>query len=402
MNILLYLLCIACLLPLHANQQGVILKPCIDLVGQPLKASGLSYNNLPHAGGRKRPFDACPRMHQLLYNEIVEIIKQDQDELHIRVPNIFYITAQHKTPQSSFWTHKDNIVLLDTLDDKVKAHIPVPIDYKKPNQNLAHTITLAHPWQSKACACTFSVGTRFICKPIKKGAQKVVAYAAHPHTQQLVTMAIPIAHCIIHNENNPDQIHSRYTKLLKEWAQTPGTIAYVWGGSSLVLSNHTDHYKETAVTVREKQSSIYEYINTAEQYKTGFDCSGLIMRAAQTAGLPYYFRNTTTLATYLKPVAQAQDLKEGDLIWIPWHVMAIGDLKENTIIEARHYNHGYGKLHEIQINKVFKDIDTFTDLFNAIAQDKPLHRLNRQGESIEIIRQAKILAIDSCWNQSYT
>ena len=402
MNILLYLLCIACLLPAHAYQQGVVLKPCVDLVGQPLKVSGLSYEHLPHAGGRKRPFDACPRMHQLLYNETVEIIKEDQDELYIRVPHIFYITAQCKTPQSSFWTHKDNIVLLNTLNDKVRAHIPAPIDYKKPNQNHPNTITLARPWQSKTCDCTFSVGTRFMCRPIKKGAKKIVAYATHPHTQEFTTMAIPTTHCITHHENNPNLIHSRYTKLLKDWAHIPGTIAYVWGGSSLVPNKHINQYKERAVSVDGPEATAYEYINTAGHFKTGFDCAGLIMRAAQTAGLPYYFKNTTTLAAYLKPVAQAQDIKEGDLIWIPWHVMAIGDLKKNTIIEARHYSHGYGKIHEIKLNKEFKDIDTFTDLFNVVAQGKPLYRLNKQGEPIAIIREAKILAIDSCWNQSYT
>ena len=237
---------------------------------------------------------------------------------------------------------------------------------------------------------------------LKKGVKKVIAYAIHPHTQQLVTMAIPTTHCIIHQKNSTSTIHNRYAKLLKEWAHAPGTIAYVWGGSSLVPTNHTDQYKEIAVSVHGQPASAYEYINTAKQYKTGFDCSGLILRATQTAGLPYYFRNTTTLATYLKPVTQVTDLKEGDLIWIPGHVMAIGDLKAHTIIEARHYSHGYGKLHEIKLNKEFKDIDTFTDLFNAIAHGKPLYRLNKQGESVDVIRQAKILAVDSCWNQSYT
>ena len=161
----------------------------------------------------------------------------------------------------------------------------------------------------------------------------------------------------------------------------PGTIAYVWGGCSLTEPYSGDQFEEINVpsSLDNKQAIGYQYIGSTAQPKTGFDCSGLILRAAQIAGMPYYYKNSTTIATHLKPIDHFSDIKDGDLIWIPWHIMAIGDLKRNIIIEARHYNDGYGKLHAIKLNKLFKDINTFADLFNAIAQKKTLYRLDKIG-----------------------
>ncbi len=73
--------------------------------------------------------------------------------------------------------------------------------------------------------------------------------------------------------------------------------------------------------------SVYERTECTQHPMSGFDCAGIISRAAQMCGIPYYFKNTYTLAHYLKSLSIDTHLQEGDLIWIPGHVMIVSDLK---------------------------------------------------------------------------
>jgi len=47
---------------------------------------------------------------------------------------------------------------------------------------------------------------------------------------------------------------------------------------------------------------------------SGFDASGLILRAAQIAGLPYFYKNSTTALANLHAVLPARLPKEGDIL----------------------------------------------------------------------------------------
>lgn len=357
-------------IPLHA-QKGVVLKPIIDLVGYPIANNKISYHNLPSAESSQQSPDICPRAQQLLYNETVEIIKQTKTEYCVKVPHLFYVTANNDNPQSTFWTHKNNIISYSELSKQAQSCIPKPYNKnKKVKQNI---IVLSKPSHNRALNYTFSAGTRFICSLKNNNKRYFTAYAICPKTLQPIILKIPRSDAIIVKENGRQTARALFVTLLKSWAHLPGTIAYVWGGCSLTDILHSEHPK------------------------SGFDCTGLILRAAQAAGLPYYYKNSTTIARYLKPVPSLDNLQEGDLIWIPGHIMAIADLKKNTIIEARHYNDGYGKVHEIKLNYLFKDIATFADLYDAIAQHKPLYRLTKEGKISKTIMQAKILSIDSCY-----
>lgn len=381
---------------IHEYHKGVVLKPVINVVGQPI-LKDYTYDQFPYAGA-SNPFQACPRLHQLLYNETVEIIKQEGNELYIKIPHAFYITAQNKVPQCHFWTHKDTIVPLSSLDEQQQNCIVRPLSYETPNQQSDMVVTLAYPWYCKTCSTTFSAGTRFVCRPHKKGARSINVYALHPKTHKPLSFNIPRNYCVINNDDKK-QIKTCYVQLLKDWAHTPGIIPYVWGGCSLIAPL-TEKATFFEVPATQQNSTAYIY-DKANSLINGFDCAGLILRAAQAAGMPYFYKNTTTLATYLKPITDIKDLTEGDLIWIPWHVMAVANLERNTLIEARHYNHGFGKVHEIELNKVFKDIHSYADLYHAIKNHKALYRLDKAGKAVETIKQAKLLSIESCWHQHH-
>jgi hypothetical protein len=76
--------------------------------------------------------------------------------------------------------------------------------------------------------------------------------------------------------------------------------------------------------------------------------------------------------------------------------MMVADTKKNTLIEARGYPHGYGKVHEISVSEQFKNIHTFSDLLNAFRMKKPLQRLDRSGTVTDTISSFKILPLAQC------
>lgn len=399
MRLLLLLYCLASTHILYTYQQAIVLKPCIDVVAYPLAGTGLTYESLSYAVSNKTPYDACPRIHQLLYNEVVEILQEKGNEVYIRVPHVFYIASDIKKPQSCFWTQKDNIVPLHKIDKHIQAYIPPIIDYRKKGKELDQPsiIALSRPWHSTLCDCTFSAGTRFVCKNLTRGTH-LIAYAIHPHTKQVVELSIPFSHYIMPAYTDQRRAHLIYMKLVKDWTNTQALIPYVWGGCSFVhTACSNDQFKKLPIELSHITGNSYAYDIKSPYGKTGFDCAGLISRAAQSAGFPYYYKNTTTLVHFLKPITQKKEIQEGDLVWIPGHVMIIGDITNHTIIESRHYDHGYGKLHEIPLSQVFKGMHTFNDLHDAIMHHKPLYRLDKNGTMIATIREAKILAIDSCW-----
>ena len=119
----------------------------------------------------------------------------------------------------------------------------------------------------------------------------------------------------------------------------------------------------------------------------------MIARAAQMCEIPYFCKNTTTIERCLTPLSKDNKPIPGDIIWIPGHVMVIADLANNTLIEARGYKHGYGKVHEIPLNEEFKGINTYHDLINAYHNNKAIIRLDRNGNEQETIINLKLLQL---------
>src|SRR5690242_14758475 len=86
---------------LQSAEKAVICVPIADLIGQSLHSlhalrdtynSYNLYQQLPVCG-EKNTHISCPRLHQLVYNDVVEIIKYEHDEVCIQIPNLYYLTA---------------------------------------------------------------------------------------------------------------------------------------------------------------------------------------------------------------------------------------------------------------------------------------------------------------------
>jgi len=124
------------------SKKAVIIVSVADLVDQKMeKLSGpqsvqLAYEQLPLCGGNTAPKIACFRIHQLLFNEVVEILEEKEQEIRIRIPNFFYIIPTSNKPQVTYWTLKKNIITFDKIQKYTGdlAKISLPLSFKNSNE----------------------------------------------------------------------------------------------------------------------------------------------------------------------------------------------------------------------------------------------------------------------------
>ena len=75
--------------------------------------------------------------------------------------------------------------------------------------------------------------------------------------------------------------------------------------------------------------------------------------------------------------------------------MVVSDTDKNLLIEARSYSHGYGKLHEIPIGKVFEGIETYKDLTDAYFGKKVIKRKDKQGKIRDTFTNLQLFSMAS-------
>ena len=363
-------ICLLFLLSPIWAQQGFVKVPVADLIGHPMSVH--AYGQLPYCGADPDPFTVCPRIHQLLLHESVEIIAEKNHQVCIKTPNLFFITKQNKHPHNIFWTLKKNVQ-------------PISNEDKLPKSNAS--ISLLHPFFNSKTGQTYSAGTTFAIKETNRNG--VIAWAFNGITHTFEPIRIPKAHCFLPAKEK-DKKRDQFVGLCRVWAHET-YIPYVWGGTSY-LEKQTDPFFIQEKVIHNKKLAHFSFAHEKAQ-KTGFDCAGLIWRAAQMCGIPFFYKNTTTIAHYLKPVKKAKQLKKGDIIWIAGHVMIVGSVEKNTLIEARGYNHGFGKVQEIPLHHVFKHIKTFDQLFVHQQKKLPFYRMDSSQKVVQTIHELKVLQL---------
>jgi hypothetical protein len=388
--------------PLCSAYKAVVINPVIDLVGDALhyhiKAAIMPqmYKQIPAYTSHKT-YDICPRIHQLLFNEVVEVIEEKGYEIHIKIPQLFYITSSNNKPCTSFWTLKKNVMPLLFFENRNLSYaIPPQITCDSLHIPHTHVVTLTVPWYDAITQQYYSVGTRFVhCQEQTIPGQQAI-WVFNKSLQTIQKSHIPCSYCITEIPHQQSEKIALFVTLLKQWTQfNDGIIPYVWGGCSFTRL-HKEYFQEKHLRVHQQKVTIFSRSDESI-IKSGFDCAGLIARAAQIAGIPYFFKNTTTASYYLNSLANSESIEAGDLLWIPGHVMVLVDLQMHTLIEARAYEHGYGKVHEIPIKQVFLGISNFHDLYKAYIEKRPLKRLDKSGNVRETFTDWKILKLSSAW-----
>lgn len=386
---------------IKSSDLAFVCVPVADLLGEPVQCTP-SFNEFqklpvcpesPGAGG------SYARIQQLLFNEIVKIIQTKNDQAEVEIFHLFYLKApDFTTPHTRYWTQMSNLQRFSELPRAVHAIVPHQINFQKKTDNLHRpSLVLTMPWKDPASGLHFSAGTRFVMTNDQPSKKKYSVYIFDKAHNRVCITSIARSLCFYAPQacKIKDRIEA-FVTLLKKWANlTTGFIPYVWGGASFVhLCNHNTPF----IKQKTEQSSFFSRPCCSDTPKTGFDCTSLVARAAQICDIPYFCKNSSTALHVLKTIEPGMPLSAGDLIWIPGHIMVVSDLEKNLIIEARHYSNGYGKVHEIPLDKQFKGIKTFQDLQQVLRENKPLERLDSTGRVATTLNSCKILSLKSLWN----
>lgn len=310
---------------------------------------------------------SCPRAHQGLYNELATIIEERENCVKIVCNNIVYgYDSESKEALNSFWVYKKDLAELKNLSDDLLNSIPSP-QYAQ-----EATIVLTYPWK------TFSVGTRF--KHIQEQ-DTLIAYAirrADFTNNTTIIDFVPRKNAIIETKKHHHAARKLFVKNINELidrvsstsqASISSVIPYVWGGSSFAVPYQDNFYLENGSWQRSGKNDPY----------SGYDCSEFVMRMAQIAGIEFPWKTTLIMEQCKKALSKNEPLENGDLIWIPGHVMIVSNIKQNEIIEARGYKGGYGRVHRLKLDQCFDGIASYEDLLKKYRKKKTIQLKDKQG-----------------------
>ncbi len=364
------------------GERAVIMVPIADAVTQPLGNTS-KYARLPCSPSDSEHHEQ--RAYQFIFNELVTITNKQNNEVECAIDTVFYHDT-HKKPVNTFWTLEKNVRRLADLSHPLNAKA-IPFFGK----SSLVTLVLKAPWYDSATRCHYALGTRFVRVPQHDTpiscAVRINNYVANKMVITHISRDKALLDVDVPRE--PQNKIGLFVNLLKSWADHPdGHFPYVWGGCSGTETsvNYGGSYKPSPAP--SEPYGLY----------SGFDCSSVILRAAQLCGIPYFYRNTSTLVHYLKPLEKSDQLQEGDLIWMPGHVMVVSDIQSNVLIQAAGYDSGYGTLHSLSLSQAFADISSYQELLTAYFDKRSLKRLKASGELYREAPLFLLLKLKSVWD----
>jgi hypothetical protein len=358
--------------------EAVVISPVADLFMHPMSElskkyeNSLTYEEIPISGTPT----TCPRLYQLLANEKVTVIKERGEEVNVKIPNIICV-LKNGSRLSSYWMRKKDLMPLRNIPH---AHEVIPESISPENPAPAHCVTLAKPWIERLTNTHFSAGTRFLSLGIE--VKKYIIAVFDPKQKRYIKALCPIKKCMTQPARDLKNQRMQMVALLRSWISKWHTVPYAFGGCSVrTFVSQSSHARQKQMVLANGESeAYYEWPGHNDEYpKTGLDCSNLILLATHMCGIPYVCKNSLAVLTLLPPVTRENSLEEGDIIWVDKHVMVVADLERNTLIEARGYDSGYGRVHEIPLYEEFKGINTYKELMDCYLNNTPIERLNKDG-----------------------
>lgn len=313
------------------------------------------------------------RSHQILFNEVVEVIQEEGSHLQIVCSNLVYgYDAISGNPSNTFWIEKEHVLFLDeNFQQKVIPLIPSD-----------KTLILVLPWDK------YSAGTRFI-RDVKRDTEKVygIAYIEN-NLDNIIYAAVPKRLAREESSLSVKQKRELFVKLsyalIADAKEKMGVIPYVLGGSGYIFPYKDGDFFEV-VGCFDRIGDRYPYV--------GYDCSELIFRLCAMSGIEFPYKTTGVIRKKLQVITQKEDLQEGDLLWYPGHVMIVSDLKKNEVIEVRGYESGYGDLHILPLSQCFAGVKSFADLYKAYEEKKPLTLLNKDQKPMRQLEEFLFLQL---------
>lgn len=343
------------------------------------------YNQMPFSPHQSD--HSCYRAHQFIFNEVVSIIQEKDDEVQVEPENIYYVNESGKE-KNYYWLLKKNIKKLNRIYPRKIDLTIIPEPFSKPIYN-KNILTLKLPWEN------FLVGTRFVRSTSLDDEMYYGIWMINRNSRRVLRYVPKELAIISYPEDQKDAI-KEFVEIIKSWINyQSGVIPYLWGGKSFIKKFPENYFYQINDVEAGKKISYWTRPEITDIPYTGFDCSGLIFRAAQIFGLPYFFANTATLSKKMKPLKKDEEIEEGDLIWYQGHVLIVSDIKNNKLIEAAGYQSGFGKLHEIELERVFENINTYQDISDAYFKKSGLKRIDINKNVIRQIPKFLILKMTS-------
>lgn len=390
---------------LSAEETWALVKvPSTDLSLGRLSRSTYSpyayYNEFPCAPDKGA--SACLRFHQLKFNELVKVRTHSAHEVKCEVQHFFY-RGHDKKEYKTAWVLKEDLIFLKDLPYKsVLPHIPPPCRRNVPvSQYNKNILTLTQPWFDKKTGHTYSAGTRFVRNASADTKDSYAIFVIASDSLRSRVRHVPREVALVAYPQDIPQATALFVKILKEWAHAQeGIIPYVFGGCSYNGKIVPRGFSLISHIRSGKEISYWQRKNLQQQSLSGFDCASMILCAAQICGIPYFYKNSSTLYCEMEMLKKNETIQDGDILWYSGHLMVVSDVKKNLLIEAAGYDTGYGKVHEISIDKVFKRIATYKELVAAYHKKAPLERLHSSGRSLKPIYNLKIFTLKSLWKNT--
>lgn len=367
-------------------QEVVFVDPVVNLCSKQLSAYGKAtqawYDEQPFsdAGG---PFD-CLRTAQALFNETATVIAWDKNshELCVEFPHL--ITEYQGIPiRPRFWCWDSHVVPKEKMLRSAVGD--------------ANYITLQQLWHDASHARTYSAGTRFVRVPEKDTDLGYGILLYVPELKKNSVRIIPKHLVVLPDAHLSCDERRRLCKhLVQTWARGTTIIPYVWGGASYTmrLPDHAPKKKHGFFAHHPITFWVREPYDPRSVY--GFDCSSLILRAAQIFDIPYFFKTSYAAYALGHEIENWKDVREGDIVAWPGHMFMISDVKKGLLIESKGYDAGFGQVQEVHLSTRLQNIASYQQLFNRYKQGMPLLELDSQGNVIKVIPLFKIISLCGC------
>ena len=369
-------------------QKAVVINPIANCLRNQVSAympkslTSYIYRNLPASSETKI---GSLRIGQMLYNEQVTV---DEDNSHspevlVTLPYQYYDSENQQYRYLKTWMLRDDLTVIDSSD--VYNYVPRQCE-ELPNANQS-IISLKTPYTSNTTERTYSAGTYFVFDPVYSTPDQYIVYEYSPNTEYFETTAIPRDNCIQFTQAlKPSERRKQFLNTVKQWTDdldnTQRILPFVWAGASYCNGIDNDAYT----------NSYGDWIWPQFFGKQdGFDQSGLILRAARTAFIPYNYKTTSTLYQ-AAPARNADAVKPGDIICTNGMSMVISD--DNTLIDSAGYTSGFAGVTRRPIHQRIQGINTLDDLREAYKNKQPLTMLNSNGEHTRDIHEYTIVSFE--------
>lgn len=334
--------------------------------------------------------------------DIFNIVEYENGELinysgdYIKIEHPFYFYEKNGKIVNQFYINKKSFVKSQKINKKLKKYITESYYYDKFIKSDFISGTIINPVKIKFKNKKIFLypGSRF--RFLDSTDNYLCGYMIKNKTDFII-FEINKDDVLLDEDISKSDEEKRefFISLLKGWLglseKHKGTIPYFYGGTAINFPLK----KLNKIRINDKNFYSWEKKDKKLNMIVGTDCSGLVCLAARISGFKFYLRNSFMQNKYLEKVQSVGDIKNGDIIWIPGHVMIINK-DENSIIEAAGYEGNFNGLVENKIYKRFENINNLDDLINLKNEKKPLILISKNGnkKSFDIFEILSLSSVD--------